>query len=597
MIQTRTLIPLSVPLIVFAVFVPALSNDFISWDDNLYVYENPNIRSLDLKFLRWAMTDQKIDYWQPVSWLSHAVAYTLWGLNPAGHHLVNIILHAMNAFLLTLLTMTLLRAALDKNVFKDRRSPVSNEYWVLIGGCVTGLFFGLHPLRVESVAWVTERKDLLCGFFYLLSVRSYLRYDTGQGQAGYGHRIFGNMFKDRSYVLSLTFFLLALASKPMAVSLPLVLLLLQWYPLKRINTSDELRKALPDKMPFFALCLVISITTLLQQKSIGVIVSLQSVPMFSRVLLACNAVIYYLLKSLVPLGLVPFYPLPKNAALDPIEYLPPVLLTAVITVVCLSYARKQRLPAALWGYYIICLFPVLGIVRAGIISMADRFTYLPAAAPSLLAGVLAASAWSWSSNREKGGPLLRGLMIASAAIIFGGLSFLTIEQTARWKDSLTFWNYVIEKKPHQIAVAYNQRGIVFAEKGDKEKAFSDFSEAITLDPAEPSAYDNRGVLFQEIGRYGDAISDFNRAIALNPSSYSAHDNRGFTYAGMDQPDKAMADFNRAIEINPEFARAYLDRGGLLISLGQTAQAEADFRTACDLGSEAGCRALSTHGGR
>jgi len=253
---------------------------------------------------------------------------------------------------------------------------------------------------------------------------------------------------------------------------------------------------------------------------------------------------------------------------------------------------RSRAPAALWSYFLIALAPTLALLPAGDISMADRYTYLPAIGPSLLVGLSATLAWRWSRARADRGALPRVFLLASGAAVVAFLSFLTIQQIGVWKNSLTFWNYIIEKKPNQIPIAYNQRGIVYAEQGDREKAFMDFTTAISLSPRAWSSYQNRGVLFLEMGRYGDALSDFDAALALFPESQSVLDNRGVTYARLGRAERALQDLNRAIEIDPEFIRAYLDRGELLEGMGRRAQAVEDFRKACDLGSEAACGLLA-----
>ena len=577
MISSRHRVAWVVAAAVFAVFLPSLANDYVSWDDNLYIYENPHVRSLDLRFLRWALTDVRIDYWQPVSWLSHAIDYALWGPSPVGSHLGSILLHALNTLLVVLLAATLVRQALSRAAIPGGRAPLVHDHEILIAGAAAGLFFGLHPLRVEAVAWAAERKDILCAFFFLLSIRAYVSYRNGSRP---------------QYAWSLVFFLLALASKPMAVSLPLVLLLLDWYPLNLLTTSAGIRRSVREKMPFFVLSLIIAAATLAQQRSIGAMRSLLEIPLADRVLLAVRAIGYYLSKTLYPAGLVPFYPIPRDVSLLSVEFGIPLLAAAAITLVCLWQVKRSRAPAALWSYFLIALAPTLALLPAGDISMADRYTYLPAIGPSLLVGLSATLAWRWSRARADRGALPRVFLLASGAAVVAFLSFLTIQQIGVWKNSLTFWNYIIEKKPNQIPIAYNQRGIVYAEQGDREKAFMDFTTAISLSPRAWSSYQNRGVLFLEMGRYGDALSDFDAALALFPESQSVLDNRGVTYARLGRAERALQDLSRAIEIDPEFIRAYLDRGELLEGMGRRAQAVEDFRKACDLGSEAACGLLA-----
>ena len=203
----------AVGFVTFLVFLPTLQNDFINWDDSLYVYENPLIRSFDTQLLISAFGDFYAGFWHPLTWISHALDYAIWGLNPMGHHLTNNILHAINAFLVVILITRLVEAA---------SGSLKSSKGSLVAAVTTGLLFGLHPLRVESVAWVAERKDLLCGLFYLLSIMAYTSYAANKSY--------------RTYFISLGLFTLALMSKPMAVSLPVVLLILDWYPFRRIES-------------------------------------------------------------------------------------------------------------------------------------------------------------------------------------------------------------------------------------------------------------------------------------------------------------------------------------------------------------------------
>ncbi len=233
-------------LLAAGVYAPSLRNDFVNWDDGLYVYGNPFIRRLDGRFLGWAFTTFRASNWHPLTWISHALDYTLWGLNPLGHHLTSVVLHAVNVFLVVLLAFRLIEAGRER--MSSGAPSLPDGQGGLIAAGMTGLLFGIHPLHVESVAWVNERKDLLCALFFLLSILSYTLPERTSAESGAsgggGARPFG-----RHYLLSLIFFLLALLSKPMAVSLPLVLLVLDWYPFKRIRSAESFRTVFIEKIP------------------------------------------------------------------------------------------------------------------------------------------------------------------------------------------------------------------------------------------------------------------------------------------------------------------------------------------------------------
>jgi hypothetical protein len=215
--NTEYYVAAAVALLTLLVYLPALQNEFVDWDDNVYIFDNPYIRSLDMAFFKWAFWGFHAANWHPLTWASHALDYAVWGLNPLGHHLTSISLHALNTFLVVALVTRLLDAYNTK-----QNRPALNDRMVLIAAATTGLLFGLHPVHVESVAWVSERKDVLCALFFLLSLLSYLSYVSSNTQ--------------KTYLLSLGFFVLALLSKPMAVTLPVVLLILDWYPYGRIRS-------------------------------------------------------------------------------------------------------------------------------------------------------------------------------------------------------------------------------------------------------------------------------------------------------------------------------------------------------------------------
>ena len=315
-----------VSIITFLVYLSALQNEFVEWDDSRFIYENLNIRSLNATFFKWAFLDLSApgsDYWRPLSYLSHALDYATWELNPLGHHLTNNILHAINTFLVVLLVVRLMEAvgavipACPESIRGSGEAPprpkkgrsaesplqkvagMTNQFSssrdtksVLIVAATTGLLFGLHPIHVESVAWVSERKDLLCALFFLLSILAYLKYascnflsfplvaDTSSkkdpGQAGMTRP--GLRFFSKHYILSIVFFALALMSKPMAVSLPVVLLILDWYPFQRIRSLRTFLSVSAEKVPFFALVLISSALTLLAQKEGGAMTLTMFVP-------------------------------------------------------------------------------------------------------------------------------------------------------------------------------------------------------------------------------------------------------------------------------------------------------------------------------
>ena len=235
-------------VLTFVLYLPSLGHEFVEWDDSMYVFDNPHIRSFDLSFLKWAFTGFHAGNWHPLTWISHAVDYAIWGLNPLGHHLTNIVLHSVNTFAVVFLVMGLIRAVRERTSGDE---SWLDEKMMLITAGVTGLLFGLHPLHVESVAWVAERKDLLCALFYMLSLMAYTKYAQADSDETRGKEA-TLLFSDKRYLYSLGFFILALLSKPMAVSLPAVLVILDWYPFGRIHSLKSFWKSVINKLPFIA---------------------------------------------------------------------------------------------------------------------------------------------------------------------------------------------------------------------------------------------------------------------------------------------------------------------------------------------------------
>ena len=602
---------LGVGLLAVLVYLPARRDSFVNWDDPYYVYHNQAIRHLGLPLLRWALVDFHAGNWHPLTWLSHAGDYALWGLNPAGHHLTSVILHGINSLLAVLLVCRLLALAAAGQPDANHAAGTSGRFGLVAAG-VTGILFAVHPLHVESVVWVSERKDLLCALFFLLSILAYLAAAPVEG---------GAVSPARRYRrLSLLLLLLALASKPMAVSLPLVLLLLDYYPRRRLAGWPAVLAALREKLPFFLLGIGgVLVTLAAQRESLALN---YRVPLGHRLLLACQSLIVYLGKLLLPVNLVPFYPYPQTITLLGWRYLLPVATVTAITWYCLARARRRPVWLALWGYYLLTLAPVLGIVQAGFQAMADRYAYLPSLGPFLGVGLGCA----WLDRRLRALPrhrvnvrLLAGL--AGVAVVLT-LAWATVRQTGRWRNSLTLWNYVIDREPGRVPVAYFNRGEAYAEAGDLDAALADYDWAIRLLPGYAEAYRNRGlvlgrkgdyqgaiadyrraldlrpddapvvmaqaVAYDRLGRFVEALAGYDRALALAPKLYQAYNNRALLYVRQGRLELALSDFSRAIALRPEDGHYRANRGRCYLSLGKPASAAADFRAACDLGDAEAC---------
>jgi len=378
---------------------------------------------------------------------------------------------------------------------------------------------------------------------------------------------------------ALCFFLLALLSKPMAVTLPAVLLILDWYPLGRIRSWGAIRGAIVEKLPFIVFSVASSVITILAQHSGGSLMEMDALPLSTRLIQSMNALVSYLWKMVLPLNLSPVYPYPHDVSLLSLKYLVPVLLVVAITAAAGAVAGRRRVWLAVWGYYVITLLPVLGIIQVGRQPMADRYTYLTSLGPFLIAGL--AAAWFYERADIRGSRwFAKPFSLALAGVICVFLTSLTIKQTAVWKDSIALWNYVIEKEPHKIPSAYNQRGSAFYEKREYERAIADYSKAIAIEPDRYfKAYNNRGVAYNKIGMFEKAIEDFNKTIAINPRYGEAYNNRGIAYDEKGLSEKAIEDFTMAIAADPESDKAYNNRGAAFYKKGMFHEAIEDFSRA------------------
>ncbi len=519
-----------IALVTLCLYLPALQNGFTNWDDDGYVTNNPSIRSFDAPMITWAFTQFYEANWHPLTWISHSLDVALWGMNPAGHHLTSIVLHAANTFLVILLILHLLHIA------ESRRPYFHDNRALLIAAAAAGILFGIHPLHVESVAWIAERKDLLCALFFLLSLLAYAKYAESSRD---DHSLF-RKFGSKPYVLALSLFALAVMSKPMAVTLPVILLVLDWFPFGRLNDSKTLKTAAAEKVPFFLISLASAVLTVLAQRSEGTIMSMGKLPLLPRLFVSMKVLMLYLWKMALPLDLVPFYPYPKDVSLLTFDYLLSIALVLGITAAAAAAARKQKLWLALWAYYGITLLPVLGIVQVGSQEMADRYTYLPSIGPFLLAGL--GASWLYGKTRASKSAVI-GLSTAAgiAAIL---LAYGTIAQIGIWKDSLALWNYAIAKTPGSSTV-YIQRGLFYGVAGDYEKALADFRSAVAADPKDARARHNLGTTYDRLGMYREAFEEYSISIELQPGNPEATGNRAVLFLRAGDIRSAMIDFQQS----------------------------------------------------
>ena len=541
----------SVSLFTFLIYLASLKNGFVNWDDTQYLLENAHIQSIDSSFLRWAFFDFYADNWHPLTWLSHALDYAMWGWNPLGHHLTSNILHTINTFLVILLVVRLTAIV------------VHDSRFTLIAAGTTGVLFGLHPIHVESVAWVAERKDLLCALFYLLTIIMYLKY------ASVAPGRHPRWKKGTWYFLALCSFIFGLMSKPMAVSLPIVLLILDWYPLGRSWPHRKLRVVFVEMLPFMILSLASMMLTIMAQESGRAIQSVYDYPLLSRVFVADGSLFAYLGEMIFPVDLIPFYPYPEDISFSSFTYVSVIALPILITVACVVISRKQKWLTPVWGYYCVTLIPVLGIIQVGGQSMADRYTYLPSLGPFLIAGI--GVAWAFqriNANKNKFAILFKVAAASVIAVTMLSMTYLTLKQIQIWRNSIDLWSYEIEKQPGKVRRAYMNRSDAYCEVGLYDKAIADYDTAVALWPFDADVYYGRGLVFSKTRQYDKAIFNFDTALRLIQ-------------------DGAESYFGREL--------VFLARGVARLDSGQLGLATNDFKEACDSGNADGCQDLRTYG--
>lgn len=580
-----------ISIVTFIIYIPALSNGFVNWDDNVYVYDNQNIQSLNSDFLKWIFTADSNPTWHPLTLLTIGFDYSIWELDAKGYHLTNIVFHILNTILVFMLSVRLVAyGSLYQKVDKK----------ALISGAITAGLFSIHPLHVESVAWISERKDVLSSFFYLLALLSYLKYVSIDSK------------KVVLYLKCLIFFIMALMSKPMAISLPIVLLILDFYPLKRLRISEirNSKQVLIEKIPFFVLSLLSAIITIWVHRISGLLQTFEDIPPLVRFFAAMRAYIFYLFKMVLPVNLVPIYPYPDNINFFTLQYVGSSVLLLVITFFSIRSLKRGKLFFAVWFYYIITLLPVIGIVKVGGFSAADRYTYLPSLGPFLLAGLGVGYFFERYSKKVK-------ITIITLVLLTSGILInRTIKQIYIWHDSVTLWSHEIAVYPETVPLsyynlghAYNSlgsyqqgvkyldraidlnpqyidalimRGLAYDALGEYPRAISDFDRAIELSPRNTNAFNNRGMTNCKLGNYQGAINDFNMAVEINPRNASAYNNRGNAYFSLESYKQAIMDYNRAIELNHQNSRAYNNRGNAYKNMGDFKQAILDLTKAIEL---------------
>lgn len=524
-------------LICFVVHLKALTCGFINWDDTEYLLNNQVFRSFDMEMVVRAFTTIPINYWIPLTWISYAVDYRFWGMNPTGYHLTNIIIHSVNAALLVVITDRLFtwRPEFLCGVLPD--TPADSGRGLRYGALLlfVALLWGIHPARVESVAWATERKDVLNGFFLLGSLYFYLQYSMLKMQGSDMNVLL------RPYLLSLLFFTGSVMSKPLGVVFPPLLFLLDWFPLGRIRRGEVVRILL-EKIPYLLLAGGVAAVTIIMGEGQGAYIPLSEFPLSARVVVIGNALFEYVRLLLYPAGIITYYHLPQ---VIPQSYIYKAAIAFVLLAVSFFFGRGKPWLIATLLAFLIPLLPVLQLFPNGLQpALCTRYTYLPTLLPTIMIVLLIGKGFGrLSAGFPRSAPLLAGGVV----ILLFYYGMVTQRLIGDWKNSGTFWTRVIETQPFERAYFY--RGLYYADEGRFPEAVQDYSSTLDLLAAEHSPeiynlYAFRGEAFAKAGRYPEALRDFDAAIAMFPHRlYFYH--RGEVLQALGRLSEAAEDRARA----------------------------------------------------
>jgi len=529
-------------LVTFIVFSPLFRNGFVNYDDDQYVTKNQNVQAgLTAKGVKWAFTAKNAGNWHPLTWLSHMLDCQLFGLDPKWHHLVNLLFHTANTLLLFW-------------VLKDMTGALWQSAFV-------AALFALHPLHVESVAWAAERKDVLSALFWLLTMAAYLRYVRRHNVTWY----IGTLF----------LFALGLMAKPMLVTLPFVLLLLDYWPLKRLTyyPLSAVHYPLLEKLPFFALSAISCVVTFFAQRSASAVVGIHLLSLKRRIVNVPLSYLGYIEKTVWPAKLAVFYPLNISRAMF-LQMMIAVLLLLGISVLVLRLALKHKYLFTGWFWYLGTLVPVIGLVQVGSQSMADRYTYIP------LTGLFIIIAWGISDilTGWRHRKIALGL---SSLVVLSALSICTYVQVHYWRDTITLFEHALKAAPEND-IPHINLGVELTSQKKFDEAISHYNRAVQLNPKYSKTYNNLGIALKSMGRLNDAINSYRRAIGLEPGYMEAYNNLAIALRLQGKLNESVDYLRLAIRLNPDVPEICYNLGLSLQSLDKPEEAIVYFRRAIRL---------------
>lgn len=522
------LICLTLALATLAVFAQVHNFDFVKYDDDTYVTDNRHVQSpFSRQAVRWAFTTGCASNWHPLTWLSHMLDCQLFGLDARGHHLMNLFFHTVN----TLLLFAVLKR-------------MTTALWP---SAFVAALFALHPLHIESVAWVAERKDVLSSFFWFLTMWSYIRYAERRCAA--------------RYISTLVFFVLGLMAKPMLVTLPFVLLLLDYWPLGRLQRP--VLHVVAEKLPFFAFSAVSSAITFLIQRSGGAMAAFEVYSVKTRIANTVVSYANYITDMLWPSRLAVLYPHPGSGI--PIAKVIICVLGLLFISICFIYVgRRHRYLTFGWLWYLGTLIPVIGLVQVGAQARADRYTYIP------LTGLFIIIAWGVRelTNRL---PYRKIILTVSSSVVLCALAVCTWGQLGYWKNSVTLFERTLDVTSNNYIMHNNYANILF-ELNRIEEAVEHYNRSLELKPNFAKIHNNLGNALAKLDRSEEAINHYNQALNLKPDYAVAHYNLARALAGAGKNDQAIAEYRTALQFKPDYIEALSNLGFELAKQGNFEQA-------------------------
>lgn len=561
-------IPLAIALVAMLAFLPALDGAFLDWDDRAYFLDNPHYRGLGPDHLYWMLTTGLMGHWMPLTWLSLALDWRIWAMDPFGYHLTALLLHGLAAALFYLVARRIFAAA----------RPHWTEGTLTLGAAIAALLFAVHPLRAESVAWITERRDVLSGVFFLAAVLVYLGRWTPDGVP----RPRG----DLRYLGSLALFVGALGSKSMTVTLPAVLLILDVYPLRRMGSGaggwlgGRARRVWIEKTPFVLLGAAAAAIAISINHSLGGLTPVGELGVLERLAISAYSLVFYPWKTVLPLGLSPMYELSHPIEPGGWPFGASALAITATTVAAMALARRWPALLAAWAAYVVMVLPVAGLLQVGFQIAADRYSYLPCLPWAVLAGAGLATLIRGQTRGRASLARAATALVVGAIILLGGMTW---QQTRVWRDTETLWRRALAVAPSSIA--HSNLGLTLARAGNTLEAIPHYREAIRLRPVYAEAWSNLGVALAEQGDLVGAAASLREAVRLKPRFPTAWNNLGMVRARQGDRGEAIAAYREALRLQPTHAEAHGNLGATLDAQGQGEEALRHLQEAARLRSD------------